>query len=399
MDITIYPKKLSGSVTAIPSKSQAHRLLICAAFSDRSTVLYCPSTNQDIEATADCLRALGADITRTETGYRILPVRNIPKETVLNCRESGSTLRFMLPIAGALGVKTIFKMEGRLPQRPLSPLWEEMERMGCTLSRPTADTIQLQGKLNAGEYRIDGSVSSQYITGLLFAMALLDGESKLRITGKIESRPYIDLTRKALATFGINTEDFYIISSRPFHSPGELKVEGDWSNGAFFLAAKALGNAIEITGLDPESVQGDRVCAGILADMDISSVSIDAADIPDLVPILAVAAGTKNGAVFQNIARLRLKESDRVATVAAMLQNLGIQVSATQNELTVIPGKYVGCTIDAAGDHRIAMSAAIAATVADGPVTVLGAQCVAKSYPSFWEEYKKLGGSYEQYIR
>ena len=398
MDITIYPKKLSGSITAIPSKSQAHRLLICAAFSDRTTTLRCSSTNQDIEATADCLRALGANITRTKNGYTVEPAQKIPEHAVLNCRESGSTLRFMLPIAGALGVKTTFEMSGRLPKRPLSPLWEEMERMGCSLSRPTENTIRLDGKLRSGEYFIDGGVSSQYITGLLFAICLLDGASKLHITGKLESKPYIDMTQKALGLFGVCTDNLAVTGQQLFKTPGDVNVEGDWSNAAFFLAANALGSQLEILGLDYDSTQGDRACANILQKIN-KYIIVDAADIPDLVPILAVAAAASRGAEFQNISRLRLKESDRVATVAAMIEKLGGTVHVTENELRVFPGKYSSCTIDAAGDHRIAMAAAIAATVADGPVTILGAECVAKSYPSFWDEYKRLGGNYEQYIR
>ena len=173
MDLTIQPRRLSGVVEAIPSKSQAHRLLICAAFSDRPTELICPSTNQDIEATAACLCSLGAKITRTNNGYHVIPATQIPKTAVLNCNESGSTLRFMLPIAGALGVDTVFELAGRLPYRPLSPLWEELERMGCCLSRPTENTIHLQGRLQPGKYTIDGSVSSQFITGLLYATALM----------------------------------------------------------------------------------------------------------------------------------------------------------------------------------------------------------------------------------
>lgn len=398
MDITIFPNKLSGTVVAIPSKSQAHRLLICAAFSDAPTTLLCPSANQDIEATAECLCALGADIRRTDSAYAVTPVSQIPQKAVLNCRESGSTLRFMLPIAGALGVDTVFKMSGRLPYRPLSPLWEEIERMGCILSRPSVDSIRLQGKLIPGNYYIDGSISSQFITGLLYAMALMDGNSKLHITGKTESKPYIEMTQHALGTFNVTTENMEVTGCKPFHTPGTLQVEGDWSNGAFFLAAKQLGSKLHVTGLDPDSHQGDRACAEILDRMS-ADITVDAADIPDLVPILAVTAGALYGATFTNIARLRLKESDRVATVAEMIHRLGGHVEITDNTLKVYPAKYTGCTIDAAGDHRIAMAAAIAATVTDGPVTILGAQCVAKSYPTFWDEYRKLGGNYEQHIR
>lgn len=398
MDITIYPQKLSGTIAAIPSKSQAHRLLICAAFSATPTELICSSTNQDIEATAGCLRSLGAKIIRTGNGYNVTPVRNIPQTAVLDCNESGSTLRFMLPIVGALGIDTIFQLSGRLPQRPLSPLWEEMERMGCQLSRPTENTIRVQGSLHPGVFNIDGSVSSQFVTGLLYAAALMDGESKICISGKLESRPYVNMTQQALAAFGVNTDNFSVKGSRPFSSPGKFTVEGDWSNGAFFLSAKKLGNDITVTGLSEDSAQGDRACAQLLQQMQ-NTLTIDAADIPDLVPILAVTAGALSGATFQNIARLRLKESDRVATVAAMVESLGGKAVIGENDLRILPGKYTGCIIDAAGDHRIAMSAAIAATAADGPVTILGAQCVAKSYPTFWDEYKTLGGYYEQYIR
>ena len=398
MDITIFPGQLCGTVRAIPSKSQAHRLLICAAFSDRQTVLECPQTNEDIEATARCLNALGSHIIRTDTGYQITPVTNVPESAVMNCCESGSTLRFLLPIVCALGIKATIQMQGRLPQRPLSPLWEELERMGCTLSRPTEDTIQTEGKLRPGNFTVSGSVSSQFITGLMFAAALSDGKSSITVTGKTESKPYIEMTQLALKTFGVDTEDFQISGSFPFHSPGSIRVEGDWSNGAFFLGAKVLGNPVEVCNLDPNSPQGDRAVADIFETSE-SVPQISAADIPDLVPILAVVFGAKNGAVFTDIARLRLKESDRVASVCDMLNRLGANATATENTLTVEPGQYKDCTIDSVGDHRIAMAAAIAATKATGPVTILGAECVAKSYPAFWQEYQNLGGSYEQYLR
>lgn len=389
MDITIIPQRLSGTVAAIPSKSQAHRLLICAAFADRPTKLHCPDTNRDIEATADCLRALGATIERTPTGYFVSPCEKIPTEATLDCCESGSTLRFMLPIAGALGVKATFLMSGRLPERPLCPLWEEMERMGCDLSRPTQQTILCQGKLQSGHYGINGGVSSQFITGLLLALSLLEGESQLEITGTVESQPYIEMTKQAMALFGANPERLGIL---PFHSPGEVTVEGDWSNGAFFLAAQALGSDVTVTNLSTASAQGDRAVADLLPLLQADCPTISAAHIPDLVPILAVVAGARHGALFTDIRRLRLKETDRVATVSAMLEALGARAQATENTLRVFPASYGGCTIDANNDHRIAMAAAIAATVASDPVTILGAEAVNKSYPKFWEEYRRLGG-------
>ena len=398
MDITIKPRRLQGEITAIPSKSMAHRMLICAAFSQVPTDMICHETNQDIEATAGCLRALGAEILGTKNGYHLNPAQSITKNAVLNCHESGSTLRFLLPIAGALGIDTIFKMEGRLPKRPLSPLWEEMERMGCKLQFISENELQCSGKLRPGEYYIDGNVSSQFISGLLFAAALMDGDSQIHIVGKLESAPYVAMTQKVMEQFEINTDGFVIKGEQKFHSPGIVTVEGDWSNAAFFLAAQALGNAVHINGLSFDSVQGDRAIAQLLPALE-HNISISASNIPDLIPMLAVVAAVKHGAVFTDIQRLRLKESDRVDSVVSMINALGGKAEQTESTLAIHGTGLTGGTVDSQNDHRIAMSAAIAATVCSNPVTILGADCVKKSYPSFWEEYKKLGGQYEQYLR
>ena len=398
MDICITPKKLYGNINAIPSKSQAHRMLICAAFSDQPTTLICPETNRDIEATANCLTALGAGITWLSNGYRVKPIEEVPFRASLPCQDSGSTLRFLLPIAGALGVDTVFQMTGRLPQRPLTPLWEEMERMGCTLTRPTADTIRCTGRLRSGEYAINGTISSQFITGLLFALSLLSGQSRLQVLGKLESAPYVSMTLAAMERFGISCNDYCFPGNGRFHSPGTVTVEGDWSNAAFFLAAQALGSPIQVGNLNPDSPQGDRACARLLPELK-DKLTISAADIPDLVPILAVTAAANQGAVFTDIGRLRLKESDRVASVMDMLRALGGQAEADETTLTVYGTGLHGGTVDSHNDHRIAMSAAIAATVCDSPVTILGAQCVEKSYPKFFTDYTSLGGQYEQYLR
>ena len=394
MDITIQPQSLKGTVPAIPSKSQAHRLLICAAFADSETRLYCPQINRDIQATAQCLRALGAGIIRTETGFVVQPVREVPKAAVLNCCESGSTLRFFLPIVGALGVDTTFHMEGRLPQRPLSPLWEELERMGCTLSRPSETTIHLIGQLAPGEYSINGGVSSQFITGLLFALSLMSQKSTLHVTGKIESLPYIDMTLDALNTFCaiVNKQDqYYSITPQPLHSPGELTVEGDWSNAAFWLSANAIGSCIEITNLNDQSAQGDRLVSDYLSMLE-QNCTIDSAQTPDLIPVLAVVAGAKKGATFTNSGRLRLKETDRLQTTAALINQLGGNVRIDGDSLIVAGTGYTQGCVDATNDHRIAMAAAIAATVCSGPVTIRNAQAVEKSYPHFWDDYRRLGG-------
>ena len=384
MDITITPGKLHGTVTAIPSKSQAHRMLICAAFADKGTILHCPESNRDIDATAQCLNALGAEITRLPDGFSVKPVQVIPESAVLPCQDSGSTLRFLLPVAGALGCNATFLMTGRLPQRPLSPMWEELERMGCTLTRPTEDTIRCTGRLRPGVYRISGGVSSQFITGLLLACALIPGESRIAVLGKLESAPYVTMTQQAMALFGKPSKDF-TVSGGGFRSPGELTVEGDWSNAAFFLAAKALGSSITVQNLNPDSPQGDRACARLLPALAADN--------------LTVTAAANHGAVFTDIRRLRLKESDRVESVIAMLEALGGKASATEDTLTVCGTGLKGGTVDSRNDHRIAMAAAIAATVCQKGVTILGARCVEKSYPGFFEEFRKLGGSYEQHLR
>lgn len=392
MDITIYPRRLEGSVAVIPSKSMAHRFLICTAFANNETTLICPETNRDIEATAGCLRALGADIQRTPSGYIVDPVTTLPESAEINSGESGSTLRFLLPIVGALGIDTTFLMEGRLPQRPLSPLWEEMERMGCILSRPQSNAVRCSGRLRGGNYRMDGSVSSQFITGLLLALCLIGEPSHLEINGQVQSRPYITLTENVIARFGGE------MVGRGFHTPGYLEVEGDWSSGAFWLAAQTLGSNVAVTGLDYHSPQGDRAVHSLLSRMD-TEITIPAGDIPDLVPILSIVAAAGHGAVFTDIRRLRLKESDRVASTVAMITALGGKAEATENTLSVYGTGLTGGTVDSRNDHRIAMSAAIGATVCTQPVTVLGIECAAKSYPRFFEEYRRLGGKYEQYLR
>ena len=268
--------------------------------------------------------------------------------------------------------------------------------MGCTLSRPSAAAVRCTGKLRPGTYSIDGGVSSQYITGLLLALSLLGRPSTLNITGKVESKPYIEMTKAAITLFGGNPDH---PGELGFRSPGTLSVEGDWSNGAFFHAANALGSHLGLHGLDPNSSQGDSAVLELLSSLQSCSPRISAADIPDLVPILSIVAAHHHGATFTDIRRLRMKESDRVASVIAMLENLGGRAEADENTITVFPSELTGGIVDSCNDHRIAMSAAIAATVCTGSVTILGAQCVSKSYPSFWEEYRRLGGNYEQHIR
>ena len=394
MNIAITPSLLSGCVDAIASKSCAHRALICAAFARGITKLNIPTVNADIEATADCLNALGAQIRRKDWGYEITPVTQVPEKALLRVRESGSTLRFLLPVCGVLGVETTFLMEGRLPQRPLSPLWEEMKRMGCQLCLE-GNQLHLKGRLQEGTYRIAGNVSSQFVSGLLFAGAI-GGGIRIEVSGKLESRPYVDMTLDILKRFGVEARD--LAPKGSLTSPGELAVEGDWSNAAFFLTAKALGNPVEVGNLNFQSTQGDKAVVDCLKLLQ-NHCTISAADIPDLIPILSIMAACNQGAVFTDIGRLRLKESDRVAAIQNMIAALGGRCETDENTMTVYAAGLTGGTVDSFGDHRIAMAAAIAATKCRETVTIQNAQAVNKSYPGFWEDYRELGGKYEQYLR
>lgn len=400
MKATIYPSALSGDIEAIASKSQAHRLLICAALADRETVIRCATLSADIEATAACMRGLGADIQYNNGRFTVRPIRTVTQKAVIDCGESGSTLRFLLPVVCALGAETDIVMHGRLPERPLSPLWEELERHGAKLSRPTSDTLHVApGGLTGGDYTLAANVSSQFISGLLFALPLTGTASRIALTGTLESASYLEMTLRALRAFGI-TPDFTgcactIPAGQKYISPGEADVEGDWSNGAFWICAdRILGGTLNITGLDPDSPQGDRAAAPVSLRVAAGSAVVDCRDIPDLVPVLAVLASVSPGQThFQNAGRLRIKESDRLATTAALLTALGGKVQELEDGLIVtgVPA-LTGGEVDSANDHRIAMSAAVAALRCTGPVILHGAQAVNKSYPAFWDDYERLGG-------
>ena len=399
MTATIYPSPLAGTVPAIASKSQAHRMLICAALADRPTTVACPTLSADITATADCLRALGAEISYEDGVFSVCPIAAVPPRPALDCGESGSTLRFLLPVVCALGAKASIRVHGRLPQRPLSPLWEELERHGAVLARPAPDVIAVEGSLAPGEYIIAANISSQFISGLLFALPLLPGPSAIRLTGRLESASYLTMTVRALDLFGVpcplRGDSFSLGGGRPFASPGAAKVEGDWSNAAFWVAADKLpGCAVAVTGLDPDSPQGDRAVTELAERIAAGGATVDCQNVPDLVPVLSVLAAATPGVTrFINAGRLRIKESDRLSTTAGLIRALGGDARELPEGL-VITGRsrLSGGTVDSAGDHRIAMSAAVAAIVCSGPVVLTGAQAVNKSYPGFWADYAALGG-------
>ena len=399
MRATILPSTLAGEIGAIASKSQAHRLLICAALADAPTRIRCGTLSADIEATAACLRGLGARIDYADGVFTVDPIGEAPASAVIDAGESGSTLRFLLPVVCALGVRTDIRMHGRLPERPLTPLWEELERHGARLTRPAGDLIRAAGPLTGGEYVMAADISSQFISGLLFTLPLLGEEARIRLTGQIESSSYLDMTVRALRAFGTETlrtaDGFTLPAAQRYRSPGEISVEGDWSNAAFWICAdRILGGTLSITGLDPGSPQGDRAVEKTSLRIAAGSAVVDCRDIPDLVPVLAVLASVSPGQTrFINAGRLRIKESDRLRTTAELLNSLGAQVRELPDGLTVTgTASLSGGEVDSANDHRIAMSAAVAALACQNPVILHGAQAVNKSYPAFWDDYRRLGG-------
>ena len=470
----VRPGTRRGSVRAPSSKSQAHRLLIAAALSEHETAIRCDDLSADITATVACLNALGAEIVRDGEMLRVSPVfaalraenggraarqaksapvdeaqgacgaqaeapcdtASVPAdkadsaneaqgetvfaaaevaaggERILRCGESGSTLRFLLPLCGALGVSAAFEREGRLPERPLKPLDEQLTAHGMAI-QPDGALLHVSGTLRAGEYTLPGNVSSQYVTGLLMALPLIKGESVLRIEGKLESADYVAMTLDTLEKAGIRVEaidgGFRIPGRQRYDVPAGSAVEGDYSGAAFFLCMGALSKAgVTVTNLDPASKQGDKRVSEILARLgarveysadsvtvrrgSLCGAVIDASMIPDLVPALAAVAALCGGETrFTHAERLRLKESDRLTATKNLIAALGGDARETDDGL-IVTGKtqLAGGTVDPCGDHRLAMAAAVAACGCAGEVVVPEAQCVGKSYPAFWNDMKRL---------
>ena len=402
MDVRITPKKLSGTVTPPPSKSQAHRLLIAATLGTGVSTVRGVAMSQDVEATLRCLTALGGHWKETAPGTleitgiggRRCTGEDLPR---LDCGESGSTLRFLIPIALAVAGGGVFTGHGRLMERPQGPYFDLFREKGISFEQRDG-VLTVRGKLTPGEYRLPGNVSSQFFTGLLFALPLLEGPSTIVPTTAVESWDYICMTLDALAGAGVAVPEprrggAFSISPHPYCSFDRC-VEADWSQAGFWYAAIALGSQVELEGLNAFSVQGDMaVVPNFLRLTHPGDLDIDVSGIPDLLPPLAVMAAVRSGTTrFVNAARLRMKESDRLSTVYAMLEALGGTCQEGPDSLSVTGGTLTGGTVDGANDHRIVMAAAIAATACAGPVTILGAECVKKSYPDFWEVYKNLGG-------
>ena len=413
---TILPGARRGALSAPASKSAAHRYLICAALAETPVDIRCDGLSNDIIATINCLNALGADIRTEGDILHVRPVTAPPSGSCeLRCGESGSTLRFLLALSGALGADSAFLMEGRLPERPLAPYDDELRAHGMSITRD-GSRLFCSGALRPGDYSLPGGVSSQYISGLLMALPLLDSDSTLDITGTLESADYVAMTLDTLNRSGADiTFDgrlCRIRSKKRYTLPKELAIEGDFSNAAFFLCAGAFSpDGISVSGLDPDSKQGDRRVIDILRSFGanvetngptvtvsrgaLSGRTIDAAMIPDLVPVLSVVAAAADGEThIINAGRLRLKESDRLESTTSMLCALGADISQTPDGL-IIRGKpeLNGGTAETFNDHRIAMAAAAAACVCSAPVVIKGAECVNKSYPDFWNEFSALEAS------
>lgn len=424
--IRIWPARLQGTVHVPSSKSMGHREIICAGLAEGTSIIDNISMSEDIEATCRCLMALGVKIESVPCrfeGRRALKITGSGRLKVAaaeaDCGESGSTLRFFIPLAALLGESFTFLGHGKLVSRPLQAYYDIFDRQ--QIDYRTVDgqlPLTVRGRLQPGHYILPGNVSSQYVSGLLFALPLLEGDSVLEITSPLESSAYVDLTLDCLAKYGITIENrehrSYIIKGGQKYCPQNSAVEGDWSQAAFWIAGGCLGNKMTLLGMDSASLQGDKAIVEIVRRMGgninmdseinaspgkLRGTVIDAAGCPDIIPVLAVLAALSEGTTrIINAGRLRIKECDRLAAMTRELNRLGAKVTELEDGL-IIEGRPEGldggCSVDAWNDHRIAMSLAIAAAGCARPFTLTGAGSVAKSYPAFWHDYRQAGGRTE----
>lgn len=405
MNLYLAPVQLRGVLTPPPSKSQAHRLILAAALADGESRLENLTMSEDIRATLSCVRALGALASEDGSLIRGTAPHRADALPALDCGESGSTLRFLMPVSLAIAGGGAFYGHGRLLDRPMQPYEELFRAKGISYVRHS-DHISVEGSLRAGEYRLPGNVSSQFITGLLYALPLLDGESRIALTTALESSGYVDLTVDALRRFGVRvtrTETGWLVPGKQRYIPCDSAVESDYSQAANFIVANGMGAEITLNGLNPASRQGDRVILDYAERLNgPGEVTLDVSQCPDLVPALALRAALRRGETTHIVGagRLRMKESDRLDTVTIELNNLGGNVQQFPDSLTIRGREYLyGGVADSHNDHRIAMMLAIAAAHCLDGVTVCGAECVAKSYPNFWEDFQKVGGQVRERTR
>ncbi|HIZ54889.1 MAG TPA: 3-phosphoshikimate 1-carboxyvinyltransferase [Firmicutes bacterium] len=423
MNLALSPSSLSGTVTVPPSKSLAHRAVIAAALSKGDSEIQNLALSNDIRATMRAMENLGAVFSLSDAilagqpgAVRVSGIQSSPQTVEIDCGESGSTLRFLIPVAAALGVSARFAGKGKLPERPIMPYLESLPAKGITFDYANTMPFSISGQLQSGTFVIDGGISSQFVTGLLFALPLLEQGGIIQIRGRLESKPYADMTMDVLGKFGIQIFEKhgesaqYIVEKCQNYTPCIYRIENDYSQAAFFGVAGALSGPITLVGLPENSRQGDRAIFDILQQAgaevlrqgdtitvspgSLHGFSVDVSDIPDLVPVLTVLACACQGKTrMTGAARLKIKESDRLTAIADCLNRIGGHVRTGQDWLEIDGGpRLSGGTVSSFNDHRIAMSAGIAALYADGPVILQGAESVQKSYPGFWEDYKGLGG-------
>lgn len=407
MNMKIYPSKLSGSVLLPPSKSIFHRALICAGLSRGETVITPAVLNDDITATAGAVRSLGGRVLITDKSVTVNGITEKREYAEIDANESGSTLRFMIPAAAAVSAKTKFTGRGRLPLRPLTPYHTMFE----TYEHGNDELPLTVGGLKGSKFTLPGNISSQFISGILLAMPLIEG-ARLEVTETPQSLPYINITIDIMKKFGVTVrhENYRKFTVSGSYTPRSLKVEGDWSAASFWIVANALGGSVECLGLAADSCQGDRSICDLLCGCtfgksftisrrSLDFICADVSDIPDTVPALAVlGCFCEGGMHITNAGRLRLKESDRIDSTARMITALGGNVRVCGDEMYIEETGALegGCTVSSFGDHRIAMAAAIAGAFCKKPVVIEGAECVSKSYPSFFDDFIKSGGKADE---
>lgn len=419
--IMIEPGKLKGDVTIPPSKSISHRAVICAGLSKGVSHISNVGFSQDIDATCTAMKCLGVDVKREKDFLIINGSGQLEVvEPNIDCLESGSTLRFLIPIAAAAGSEVTFEGRGKLVERPMQPYYDIFDAQKIDYKNRSGKLpLTIDGKLKAGEFRLKGNISSQFISGLLFALPLLDGDSKIVITTELESRPYIDLTLEALEKFGVSVEnndykEFNIKGNQNYRA-SDYRIEGDFSQAAFWLVAGVLGSDLRCLGLNMDSIQGDKKILEIIESMSgniliegdkvkaavskTKGTIVDASQCPDLVPIVAVLAAFSQGTTrIINAGRLRFKESDRLKAISCELNKIGAAVKEQEDGL-IIEGKDMleGGTVDSWNDHRIAMAMAVASIRCKNSVTINNGDCIKKSYPGFWEDFRRLGGKIDEW--
>ncbi|MCR5584805.1 MAG: 3-phosphoshikimate 1-carboxyvinyltransferase [Lachnospiraceae bacterium] len=391
----IKKSNLKGCLKAVPSKSFLHRMLICAALSEGRSRIGNVIKSEDILASIDCIRSLGAEVIEEGDSLMIRGIgRKMTENAAFPCRESGSTLRFFIPVAAALCEKATFTGSERLMERGIGIYEDALGSKGIKFSKEKGD-LNVEGKLISGIYEIPGNISSQYITGLLFALPLLGGDSEIRVLPPVESRPYIDITISVLKLAGIEVEEpernRFLIKGNSSFRPLDTDAEGDWSNAAFLYAMNGLGAEIEVSGLNGSSVQGDRICVENFKKLDKPHETIDIGGCIDLGPVLFAYASAKNGGHFTGTERLKIKESDRAAVMAEELLKFGVKAEIKENEVIIPEGGVKAPTkrLDSHNDHRIVMALTVLLMLTGGEIG--GIEAVRKSYPGFFEDLRRIG--------